>query len=372
MSDPIILHAPVLRAEHWTSINLMRVNYADAFRDYAPQWEVVDLTPDEKLAKVKWGKRVLRDIVYPFHITATAKHFERSGRKPLVHVYDHSYGHLCSAWKPTVITCNDLNHFTMPTMSGPALWTWRVRARRMKEAASIMCVSAQLAGEVHEHLGIPMERLAVTYNGVDCDVFYKRPLEELARAFPDIAALAANHLLIVNIGSNIERKNLPTTLRALALLKYDRKLPVKLLKVGHSLRVNGFGPLLQELKIEDDVLDLGPMPPEKVALITNLSHALSFPSLYEGFGRPTIEAQACEVPCVLSDSCCMKEVGGDAALYHKGTDYEELAAQLELALTKQDVRSRLIKAGLENVKRFTWETHIRTLSSVYESVLADS
>ena len=240
----------------------------------------------------------------------------------------------------------------------------------MKDAARIVCISAQLASEVHEHLGIPMERITVAHYGIDRGVFRKRTEQEFVQAFPTLAQLAKTHGLIVNIGSNLERKNLATTLRALALLKHDRKLPVKLLKVGHSLQADGYGPLMDELGVTDDVINLGALTPDQVACVCSLTHALSFPSLYEGFGRPTLEAQACELPCVLARASCMEEIGGEGALYHEGKSHEELAVELEKAITNPNVRRNLIAAGLKNVARFTWEAHIQKLLTVYDEVSA--
>ncbi|MFZ4765413.1 MAG: glycosyltransferase, partial [Roseimicrobium sp.] len=341
---PHILLAPVLQAEHWTSIDLLRENYVAGFRAYAPQWQVEDITPDEALASWPMGKRFLRDVIYPAQAAAQARHHKRLGHRPILHVIDHSYGHLCTAWQPSVITCNDLNHFTYPTMHGPALWAWRARASRMKDAARVVCISAQLASEVHEHLHIPQERIVVAHYGIDRTVFRKRSKDECAAAFPKLAELAKSHGLIVNIGSNLERKNLVTTLRALALLKSEHKLPVKLLKVGHSLLADGYGPLMEELGVADDVINLGALTPDEVACVCSLSHALSFPSLYEGFGRPTLEAQACELPCVLADASCMREIGGDGALYHEGRDHAQLAALLAQAVGHWESRRELIAA----------------------------
>ena len=369
-SSTTVLLAPVLEAEHWTSIDLLRSNYLSGFREHAPSLQIHEVAPEERLAALPFGKRMLRDVVYPVHAGSAARHYARQGDRPVLHVIDHSYGHLCSTWSRSVITCNDLNHFTYPTMSGPALWAWRARARCMQKAARVVCISAQLASEVHEHLHIPLERITVAHYGIDRAIFHKRSEAECAEAFPELAKLAETHGLIVNIGSNLERKNLATTLRALAHLKENRKLPVKLLKIGHSLRADGYGPLMEELGVTDDVVDLGALTPDQVACVCSLAHVLSFPSLYEGFGRPTLEAQACELPCVLAKASCMEEIGGDGALYHEGRSHEQLAHALEQVLTAEGIPPRLISAGLKNVARFTWQAHIQKLSSVYAEVAA--
>eukprot|EP01031_Cornospumella_fuschlensis_P050417 gene50417-61685_t len=160
---------------------------------------------------------------------------------------------------------------------------------------------------------------------------------------PQVAAWAQDHLLIVNIGTNHWRKNLPTVLRAVHHLITHDKLPVKLLKIGPPLHVSEHEPLIEKLGITEHIADLGRLAPEQVAAVKSQSHALAFASLYEGFGRPTLEAQACGLPCVLADASCMREVGGKGALYHVPLDHEELAAQLTRAMTDATTRADLIR-----------------------------
>lgn len=364
---PVVLLASVLKAERWTSIDLHREDTLRAFAESAPEWEVVDIAPDERLAATKLGKKVLRDLVYPLRVRREAgRWLRRTGVRPIVHVIDHSYGHLCRVWSPVVVTCHDLNHHVAPIISGAALRAWKIRVGGLKKADHVFTVSGHLAGEVMQHLEIPRERISVAYNGVDRTVFRRMPEAEARGMLPEMAALARRHLLILNVGSNIKRKNLPTVLRALALLRQERGLPVKLIKAGASLREDGFGPLMEELGVTDAVVDLGMQTPRQVAALCNLAQVLSFASLYEGFGRPTLEAQACALPCVLADASCMREVGGDGALYHAGTDHQELAARLEQAMRLGPERDALLAAGCRNVERFTWAAHVRSLTKVYE------
>jgi glycosyltransferase involved in cell wall biosynthesis len=127
---------------------------------------------------------------------------------------------------------------------------------------------------------------------------------------------------------------------------------------------------MDELGIASDVVDLGVIPPAAVADICRLCHALSFPSVYEGFGRPTLEAQACRLPAVLADASCMREVGGDGALYHEPRNAVQLAELLAKVMTDPAIRETLGDAGERNIRNFTWEAHVRKLVSVYEEVAA--
>lgn len=367
---PAILLAPVLRAERWTSIDLHRANTLEYYARHAPDWQVVDIGPDEKLARLPMGKRLLRDVIYPLHVRRQGRRHSSGGGWPraLLHVIDHSYGHLCAAWDPAVITCHDLNHFTAPTLTGPALHAWRWRVRQMRRARRIITVSENLAREVRHHLDVPDEKVVVAWNGIDTEVF-RTGREEQARArFPELAALAATCFLVLNIGSNTERKNLPTLLRAVAELRNRHGLPARLVKVGPGLRQDGLGDLIDELGLAGQVVEMGMLTPDEVALVCQLCHALSFPSTYEGFGRPTLEAQACRLPAVLADASCMREVGGSGALYHEPLNPAHLAEQLAGVLTSPQVRETLLNAGEVNIRGFTWEAHVRKLVQVYEEV----
>ena len=336
----------------------------------APELEVIDLSPDERLASSKLGRKILREIIYPLKIRSRAKRYTRLGRRPILHVIDHSYGHLCRFWTPAVVTCHDLNHYVCPSLKGTELLNWKFRVRGMLSAARIIAVSHHLAGEITSFLKIPPERITVAYNGVDSDVFSIGTAMEAAERFPHLAELRKGHRLVLNIGTNAGRKNLPTLLRAIARLKHERRLPVKLMKAGSSLTNDGFGPLIEKLGIEGEVIELGLQRPEAVAALCRLAHALAFPRLNEGFGRPTIEAQAAGLVCVLADSSCMREVGGEGALYHEPLDDQQLAAQLEIAMTNEELRQRLIGDGYANAKRFTWHAHVRKLVDVYAEVAA--
>ncbi len=187
---------------------------------------------------------------------------------------------------------------------------------------------------------------------------------------PEVVKLRQNHLLVVNIGTNHRRKNLPTVLRAVHHLVQVEKLPVKLLKAGPALRGSEHEALIQQLGLTEQVVDLGFLNPAQVAALCNQAHALAFASFYEGFGRPTLEAQACGLPCVLADASCMREVGGDAALYHLPLSHEDCADKLRQALTQSETRSRLVAAGLANVKRFSWAGYAEKLVQVYQEVAA--
>lgn len=364
---PSILFAPVLRAEGWTSIDLQQADILHALRSCRPDQEINVLAMTERAAALPLGRRLLRDVLYPRRIRAEAR---RMKTPAVLHVSDHSYGHLCRAHDPCVVNCNDLHHHVRPELGPLTLRRWRQRVDGMRHARKILAISEHLAGEVREFLHLPDDQVIGLPGGIDRMVFRQLPDGAAAALLPEVARLRADHLLVLNIGSNIARKNLPVLLRALHRLKTHHHLPVKLVKAGPALLASVHAALIHELGMEAEILDLGLVPPTAVAAACNLAHVLAFPSLYEGFGRPTLEAQACGLPCVLADSSCMREVGGTGALYHAAEDREELAEKLAQALTDDRVRGQLVQAGLRNVERFSWTRYAQRLVEIYQEVAA--
>jgi glycosyltransferase involved in cell wall biosynthesis len=118
----------------------------------------------------------------------------------------------------------------------------------------------------------------------------------------------------------------------------------------------------------DDVKFLGFVDDEDLPSLYQLSDLFVFPSLYEGFGLPPLEAMACGVPVVASDRPCLPEVLGERALMVDGENVEELADAMGRAIMDNDLRSELIQYGLERVKMFTWASAAKTLLDAYQEV----
>lgn len=365
MSAVDVLFAPVLRAEGWFSIELQERNILDALRAHpaAPRLHVI--APGENAARLPLGKQWLRDIRYPAMLRARAARLGRC----VLHVTDQSYGHLCRAHQPCVANCNDLHHLVAPELSGTRLRRWQRRVRGLTTADKVIAVSHHLAGEIREHLGLPDERIVVIHGGVDTSQFGPMAATEAAARLPSLAALRKDHLVVLNVGSNLHRKNLPTLLRALRLLVAENRQPVILVKVGPALRGSEYEPLIRELDLANAIVDAGQLGTPDVAAAYRLAHALAFPSVYEGFGRPTLEAQASGLPVVLADASCMREIGGRGAVYHAPTSAEELAQALAQVMTNDEIRQPLIAAGRENAAQFTWSRYADQLVAVYQSVL---
>uniref|UniRef100_UPI0025BAF438 glycosyltransferase family 4 protein n=1 Tax=Halovivax sp. TaxID=1935978 RepID=UPI0025BAF438 len=121
----------------------------------------------------------------------------------------------------------------------------------------------------------------------------------------------------------------------------------------------------------ENVRHLGYVPAEDLPALYRTATAFVYPSLYEGFGLPPLEAMACETPVVASEAASIPEVVGDAALLVDPRDADEIASALERVLTDAKLRDELIDAGRARARAFSWRTSARRLADVFEEVAAE-
>lgn len=358
----MIYYAPVLPAEKWTSIDVYCANYEKAMKSYLPKVETENLLVNKDVNLGKWSKRVHRDILYGRKIR---KNFKKN--EGVLHVFDHAYAHLCKYGEPSIVHCHDLNHFVKPSLKGLHLERWKQRVMAMKKATRVIAISEQLSSEIQKHVGISEDKISIVYNGLDHGLFKPALEDEAHREFPQIADLKKEAFLILNVGTNLDRKNLDTVYQSLVLLK-AKGVNAKLIRVGTNDSRAGEQERIEALGLEKDVIQMGIISGDQVALLYNLCHVLSFASLYEGFGWPLVEAQACGLPVVAADNSCIPEIAGDGALYHKPMSAEDLVSSLMKVYSDAEVTESLRERGYKNAQRFSWEKHVRELVRVYQTL----
>jgi glycosyltransferase involved in cell wall biosynthesis len=237
---------------------------------------------------------------------------------------------------PVVVTVHDLAVFRYPEAFRPWTRTYsRVLVPRVvRAAARVIAVSEFTKREVVELLGIPAERVAVVPNAVD-PVFT-----------PEGHAAGGDYVLAV--GTLEPRKNLPRLAEAAA-------------RIGVELRVvgaRGWG----RVELPGSTHWLGELPDEELAALYRGARCLAYPSLYEGFGIPVLEAMACGCPVVTSAGGACEEVAGGAAVLVDPLDVESIADGL--------LRAGNGAAGLERARRFSWQASAAATAAVYREAAA--
>jgi len=186
------------------------------------------------------------------------------------------------------------------------------------------------------------------------------------------AKLSLPDRFVLFVGHLEPRKNLARLVEAFSILKSKTKLPHKLVILGRESW--GYEPVFEAVERHNECSDIvftGYVDEDDLPLVYNLADALAFPSLYEGFGLPLLEAMACGVPVVTSKVSSLPEVAGKAAILVDPYNVEEIADGLAAVLEDEALRQALINKGLDRAKKFRWEEAAAQIIHAYEEVISE-
>jgi len=243
---------------------------------------------------------------------------------------------------PVVVTVHDLAVFRHPEAFNRWTRTYspRVVPRVLAAARRIVAVSEFTRRELVELLHVPPDKIRVVPNGVDDEFTQEGP--------------AAEGEYVLAVGTLEPRKNLPR------LVEAARRTDVELRVVG----ARGWG----DVQVEGNGVSwLGELSDDELARQYRGALCVAYPSLYEGFGIPVLEAMACGAPVVTSRGTAMEEVADGAAVLVDSSDPAELAAGIERAAAERDV---LVPLGLERARAFRWDAIAAATLDVYREALA--
>jgi glycosyltransferase involved in cell wall biosynthesis len=266
-----------------------------------------------------------------------------------------------------VVTVHDLAFRRFPGTAPHATLRWLTRLDRyLVRATRIIAVSESTRRDVVDLYGVDPERVEVIPHGVDGET-YRPPdpgsVEAVRRRF------GLNDPYVLFLGGIEPRKNLPNLLAAYARLSPEVR-PLLVVAGGwvpwNPEGRRGLDQALDGLPadVRSGVVVTGYVSErDKVALLGG-AEALVYPSLYEGFGFPVVEAMACGTPVLTSDVSSLPEVAGDAAVLVSPEDIDSIAAGMEGLVRDDALRARLRAAGLERARRFTWEDTARRTAEI--------
>jgi glycosyltransferase involved in cell wall biosynthesis len=266
-----------------------------------------------------------------------------------------------------IITVHDLFFLDFPEQTGKG--DGYVFAKGMQETLrqvdGIVAVSRYTAGQLLERFDLDKNKIRVIHHGISLEEWGECEPESLGRTKISFA-LPDEFLLFV--GALESRKNLPLLIKALPVL-HDRHGKIPLVVVGRrGSDSDTVEKIVRERGLDPWVKMVGYVNQADLRNIYRLASVFVYPSLVEGFGIPLLEAMASSLPVVASRSSALPEIAQDAALYIDPQDPVDLAAKIYQIMKDPSVREKLVSAGINRVRDFTWEKAASETVTFYEDV----
>jgi glycosyltransferase involved in cell wall biosynthesis len=274
---------------------------------------------------------------------------------------------------PLVVTIHDTIYRHFPEQY-PGWWVAYmnlVMPRVVARAAAVIVGSNNTKQDLVRDYGVDPARVHVIYYGVDHERFtpFTGPDAEAAL---DQYGIRSDYVL--HVGALVARKNIPLLLEAVARLKAQGHWGTRQLVLAGPVSpgmpgAEAIRAAVTRLELTDDVVFVGHVPDDVLPRLYARAEVLAFPSRYEGFGFPLIEAMSCGTPVVAAAGSSVSELVGSAGRLVPGDDPEALASALREVLTDQRLRTTLRARGLRRAAEFTWERAARQTADVYRQVV---
>jgi glycosyltransferase involved in cell wall biosynthesis len=275
-----------------------------------------------------------------------------------------------------VLTVHDLTDVLAPPVGAtPLVQAGRLffARRALSRADRILAVSHSSKRELSRVFGVPEEKIEVVYNALD-ERFLREPMPTDGDRVLERHAVTDPFVLYA--GNIKPQKNLPRLIEAFAVAKADlRDHPeysrLKLLLIGDSAEEHSdLRRAVLRSRVQGEVRFLGFVPHPVLRVFYSRARAFLFPSLYEGFGLPPLEAMAHGTPVLTSNASSLPEVFADAALLVHPENVFEIARGIRQILTEDVTREALIRRGHDLVQKYSWERSADQVRAVYRSVYA--
>ena len=277
--------------------------------------------------------------------------------------------------RPYIVTIHDMSSLIYPQQSG-IRHDWRLyRFRRgLIRAACVISVSDATRRDVETTLGIPSQRLHVIYNAPDPVFTAPSRGLELDESYRVMERYQINYPFILYAGNIRPQKNIPRLVEAFAVLRGElASHPIysdlRLIIIGDEISKHpSVRHAVIRSRVEQSVRFLGFVPIHTLRIFYKAAAAFAFPSLYEGFGLPPLEAMASATPVVTSNVSSLPEVVGDAAVLVNPDNVFDIARGLKEALLDEELRRRCVERGLEQLQRFSWQRNAEEVLRKYREV----
>ncbi len=269
--------------------------------------------------------------------------------------------------KKTIVTFHDLSQFHIENKydSLRMYYIKKVIPHFLKKAHIVMAISESTKKDLVQFYGMAEDKIEVNYNGYDpTKLVVNLTEEQLVNKFNIID----EYILYI---SRIEHpgKNHLNLIKAYELLPASIKKDYQLVFAGSEW--NGAEEVINYAQNSPDkerIIFLGFVQDQDLGALYKFASIYAFPSFYEGFGIPLLEAMYSETPVICSNVSSLPEVGGDAVITFDPTSPENISSVIKYVLGKPDIQAKMVKSGLEQVKKFSWEKHCNKIIELIEKI----
>ena len=270
---------------------------------------------------------------------------------------------------PSIVSIHDMNYYYWPQNFSKA----SVKMQQFliplgaHRSQAIITLSESSKQSLIKVLNIAPTKVSVVYAAYDADRFKIMDLEREPSSRLLGASYGISTPYILSIATSHPHKNLEGLILAYALLVKEHNIKHQLVLVGHKKNANKrIVELIEKLELQHRIVITGFVPDEILPVLYSLADLFIFPSFYEGFGIPLLEAMACGVPVVSSNATSLPEVAGNAALLVNPYDIHDIAEGILKALVDKELAQSLIERGLHRIQAFSWRKTAQETLSVYE------
>ncbi|MHA1755122.1 MAG: glycosyltransferase family 4 protein [Promethearchaeota archaeon] len=260
----------------------------------------------------------------------------------------------------TIITCHDIFTFIEKrNIKNPKI-IQAYAITGLKKCKKIIAISNFTKNELISKLKIPESKIIVIKNGINNKIFYPMNNSQLEKVEP----LFPGKIKILHVGTEAGRKDFLTLVKAFYLLKKKIK-NIKLIRIGNPLYKNA----LKQMGLENDVVYISNISDSRLREIYNLCDVFVFPSLYEGWGAPGLEAAACGTPVICTNIPVFREVYQDFPLYFPPKDFKTLSHLMFEVLTNKSMKREMGKKNAKIIKQYSWKDSSKKYVKLIKKIL---
>lgn len=301
---------------------------------------------------------------YIWHLYSQFKLRENNFDLDIIHSPENSTLVTKLKFQKKIITVHDIRQHVFPEFNIETMLSYLFLPTTLKNADKIITVSNSTKNDIINYFQISADKIQVIYEAADKKF---KPLEH-EDLLPIKKKYSLDFPFILYVGNLSKHKNIPQLIKAF----YN----IRKLDCNHKLVIAGkkkwkykeIFDLIDKLDLHDEVIFTGYVSDKDLPALYNLADLFVYPSIYEGFGLPPLEAMACGCPVITSNTSSLPEVVGDAGIMVDPYDVDELSTAIFKVLSNDVVRKDLVIKGLDRVKMFSWEKCAKDTINVYYEV----